>query len=775
MKKKLLPLLVVLSIVLTGCGDSAEIDMLNSIQALNSESDLSENYRLSYTDEQSMIYSQVSDRNLLDLSTLSACSEDELQQVINYMDSVDAQLTGSISGSDDIIASCFTNYLLAEFQNTPYYWQRTNMTIRGIDAESRSIVVDVKYKTIGFQKDVIPESLLVLGEPAYDQKLKVRYQRWMQIMQTKYNNYQSIDWQSAYNDFVTIYGDPQQIYDAQSNMTLTQEIFETGNQRTYENMIDSDAEQSGGTMTVRYVLVPNYVLGINLGITCQHMYITEFKLDNDITSGMQLFTNEGYDTVTDSVYDLIYRYFQCLDENDFRGLYKLTADFGKIDRHYQDVFNTTFMKHENFTVSLFDIQGTHIKCGVTVADKVRAKGSNMTFPSYTDRYYMELELLDGVLQVQNMVLLSRTIDGEPAITTDDADVNGFSTTIDLDNDDRIAIENLICDFSAMQLAGMDSNSPEFGQIVDLSMSEADLKTLSDNMKSHSGSQKVVWISNYQQGTSNYASVRCKELYQQSDNSINEVQCVYEFILKGGKWYVYGYRVTQSVRLDTTNLATTGSLCLIQPGNVVSYTSQVRGTASTSTETVSDVSESYDYAEYMPSLKSGSTEQGYNQTEGYNLSSSDYSDYFERLMSSSGNDITEDGFNNLLAALDTDIMSITSSLAQSSNASEEDEEGEESEEYIDNSDLISTLASVESPDAIMDELVAIMYNSVNNRYTGNEIVTVIEELDARIDETISAYSAISSYAEDSQSYSRSINQLDNIFGNCTSALKRTANN
>lgn len=711
--KKFIVLTLVASLmvgVLSGCGAQSDIDELNKLQATNTDAKVQQNYKLSYSDEQDMIYSQVSDRTLLDLTTLTACSDNELQQVINYLDSVDAQLCGTASSSDEeVIDSCFTDYLLCEFERTPYYWQRSQAVVRGIDAESRSIIVDVTYKTIDFDKDVQEESKIVLGEPAYEKKLQVRYDKWLEILNAKYNNSSSMEWQQNYDSFVKYYGDPELIIKSQSNYSLTENVFETGNQKTYQGLINSSAEESGATMLVRYVLVPNYVLGVNLGITCKHLYVLDYKLDNDVTASLELFTDEGYATVTDSVYELVYSYFQCMDEDDYSGLYSLTYDFGKLDKYYEDLFDTTYRKHDGFTISLFDITGTHITCGINISSKIRAKGSNMTFPAYTDRYYAELELVDGKLQVENLVLLSRTIEGEPAITTDEASTTGFAATIDLDNDDKLEIEQLICDFSAIQLS-KDTTSDNFAKIVDISMETSDLSTLKENMVSLSGVRKVAWISNYQQGTSNYASVKCKELYQYEDNSITEASVTYDFIMKGGRWYVYSYNVLSSVRLSTTNLATTGCLCLVSPNKVESYTSQVKGTSSTGTATVSDASVVYDYKEYTPTIKTGSVEQGLDTSAAYDLSSEDFDEYVAKLFDTAGLGSYEDYVVNCSVV----------------------------DDYL--TQLDDTL--VGKYEEAIKGYVAVYYNIVNNRYaTDLDKMAALETANAVVTELNSQVSSI----------------------------------
>ena len=632
MKKRLVTSVLLLSMLvtsLTGCSNSQqELSQLNSLQALNTDASVTDSYTLSYTDEQNLIYAQVTDRTLLDLSSLESCTEDELQQVVSYMNSVDQQLTGSAEPDNDIIDEKFTDYLLAQFEQTPYYWQRSKMQVRGIDAESRSIIVDVDYETIDYKKDVKEKSFIAKGCPDYDKLTQVRYEKYCNILSKKFLN-SNESWKSDLKKFEEVYGNIKDIYDSQSNYGLTDNVYETGNQKTYTGLVNSDEEQVGASMTVRYILVPNYVLGINLGLTCQHLYVTNYSLNEDPTKDRELFKDEGYATVTDSVYALIYSYFNCIDESDYNGLYKLTDSFGDLDKYYSDMFDTAYTKHNNFTLSVFNIQGTQIECGVTSSIQTRAKGSNMTYPTYTDRNYIKLELVDGELKIVNDVLLSRKIEGEPAITTSDADTSGFIASIDLDNEARQSIEKLICDFGALQL-NKETTSDAFGDVVDISMATSDLTKLQTNMTSLTGKEKVVFLVNYQQGTENYASVKCKEMFQAKDNSIVEAETTYSFMKKGGKWYIYQYDINSTVKLDSTNLNTTGCLALIAPGKVESYTSQVKATTDTSKDNKSDITVAYDYEHYKPAKKSGNNQQGFAKKTKDNVSDTDMTKMFKEL-------------------------------------------------------------------------------------------------------------------------------------------------
>lgn len=609
MRKKvvLFGLITSMTLGLTGCGSSSDIAKLNSLQALNSESTVS-TYNLTTSEKEDAVYAKVVARQLLDLSSLDACAENEKQQVLQFMNSVDSQLCGQLDPKQGVIDEAYTNYLLMEFEKTPYYWQRSQTNIRGIDAESRSIVVDVTYKTINYKKSCQRSSYLVQGEPNYTQKMAVRYNRWMHILELKYRG-GDVHWQGQYKKFKSVYGNPKDIFKSQRNLSLTENIYNTGNQKTYKGLTDSMEEDSNGTMVIRYILTPSYTLGINTGMQCSHMYRVSYELDNDCTEGLEIFNDEGYATISDNVYKLLYSYFTCIDESDFTGLYSLTKNFKDSDKYYEDYFETTYRKHDGFTVSLFDIAGTKVKCGITVSSKTRAKGANVSSPLYKDRYYVELELVNGKLQLTNIVLLSSTLEGEPTIDTKDAQTSGFTSGIDLEVKDKQDIEGLISNFSSIQLL-KDTTSDAFGDIVDTSIGQSQLSQLKHNMTSITGNKKVVWLKNYMQGTSNYASVKCRELFQKKDNSIYEADVMYNFISKGNKWYIYGYDINSVSKLDTTNLITTGNLCICKAGKVESLTSQVVDTTgSKSTDKVDNVGTVYEHDVYTPIKKKGVHEKG----------------------------------------------------------------------------------------------------------------------------------------------------------------------
>lgn len=594
-RKKIVLGLMCASLVvpLTACGSNKDMKELENMEASEGESNVSA-VSLSTVDKESLVYAQVSDRQLLDLTTLSACDETYIPNIEQFMTTVNDQITGAVDTDNGVIDENIVNYILFEMEKTPYYWSRTGMTIRGMDTSSRNVVVDVTYSTTGTVKPVKLDSSIVRGEPNYNKLLQTRAERWSSILSAKYDNSGEI--KSTYTQavaedqkkFEEVYGKVDDIIKEQNDESLASHVYETGIEDTYNCLVDDPAEADGGTMTFRFILEPSYAMGLNLGWSCDHVYLTSYTLASDPTSGYQVNTDEGTDIVIDSVDKLMHSYYKCIDESNHSGLYKLVADYKKYDKYFEDYFNNTYRNNNNYTISLFNINGKTVTYGVTLSRKVRAKNSKMSLPIYTERYLYTAQLNGDQLQIMNETLLSSVLEGEPAITTVTADTNGFSSSVTLTSDDKRAIEKRISEFGVVQLKG-DYTSNKFGDSVDISLPTGTLTTIRENMESGKGVKKVVWLTNYLQGTSNYASITCKELTQREDNSILERDVTYDLLFKNGNWYVSSYTINSSVRLDTTELTTKNCLFICNSKEVTDFTSQVKTGENSDVDEVPDAS------------------------------------------------------------------------------------------------------------------------------------------------------------------------------------------
>lgn len=583
-----------LALPLTGCGTSADMKELQNLEASEGESNVSA-VSLSTVDKESLVYAQVTDRQLLDLTTLAACDETYIPNIEQFMNTVNDQLIGAISTDDGVIDENIINYMLFEMEKTPFYWSRTGMVIRGMDTSSRNVVVDVTYSTTGATKPVKPDSTIVRGEPNYNQLLQVRLERWAGILSAKYDSTGNL--RSSYTDLVAedqrkfeeVYGKVDDIIKEQNQESLASTVYENGIENTYNCLVDDPSEAVGGTMTFRFILEPSYAMGLNLGWSCSHVYLTSYTLASDPTAGLQVTSDEGTDIVIDNIDKLMNSYYKCIDESNHSGLYTLVADYKKYDKYFEDYFNNTYRNNNNYTISLFNVEGKTVTYGVTLSRKVRAKNSKMSLPIYTERYLYTATLVGDKLQILNETLLSSVLEGEPAITTKDADVNGFSSSVTLTNDDKRAIEERLSEFGVVQLKG-EYNSDKFSKSVDISLPTGVLTTIRENMESGKGVKKVVWLTNYLQGSSNYASVTCKELTQRKDESILERDVTYDLLFKNGSWYVSNYVINSSVRLDTTELTTKNCLFICNKDEVTDFTSQVKTGQNSEVDEVPDASE-----------------------------------------------------------------------------------------------------------------------------------------------------------------------------------------
>lgn len=564
MRKRFVSLLTIVTsvILLGGCGDDSEYKEISSLESIDtsSVSSVSSITALSKSDRENLIYQQIADRTLIDTTALDTISNEDGAVISNYIEDICARLKGA---DNDSLSDSFTNYLLFEMEKTPYEWSKSTVEILGINSSSRSFIVDVTFKTNNKLKNVKSDSAIPIGDPDYDRKCKNRLERYLEILEYKKNDYNGVyDWQSKLDEFEEHYGTVESIIDSQIDYSLYEKAMQ-GEVNTYSCMVDSEVEQLGATMKVRFILSYEYSLGVKLGMSCDHMYIVNYTLETDPLEDLDTLTIEGSSTISDAVDSLIYSENRAIDEDNYNGLYSLIDDFGKYDKYYYDMFETSYRKIKGYVIALYDVDGTTITAGVTRVRKIRAKGSNMSYPTYEEKWLYTIELVGNELEIINEVLIYSTLIGEPAIVsnTDANDVDGFVSSVSITDDDKVEIENSISDFCTLQVNN-DENSDRFLNTIDISISARELSQLKEDMFSIEGVvSKATWIKNYNTAYTNYVNLTLLEVFYKEDGTALECESTVSLIYKNSsRWQVFEYTRLSAVSINPDSVSTTSSLC-----------------------------------------------------------------------------------------------------------------------------------------------------------------------------------------------------------------------
>lgn len=543
MKKRLLTVIIGCTSMfsLTGCSLS-EVSNLEKLEPMCSEADIDVMSLSSTVDSDT--YSNISKNQLIDTDSLDDVPEQDVEDIKSFMDKVDSQLHG---GDDGVLDNNLTSYLYFEFEKTPYNWKRDKMEIRGMDATSRNVVVDVTYKTDGSTKSVQSPSSIVLGEPSYEQKVAERYESWSEYVQASKKGKNA---SQALDSFNSKYG-------ASASQSLAEQLKSTKSVKTYNCMV-GDNKKDNATMTIRYIITPRYKLGVNLGLSCEHLYLLNYTLDKDVLSEDD---NSENSVLVKNINDVLYRYYRALGEDNHTGLYTLVSNYANWNEYFNDYFKTTYRSNGGYTISLNKVEGTSITCTVELSRKVRALGSDMSYPCYKETYQYELELSGDKLKIVDEQLLSSELNSEPAIKTADADTSGFKSDVTLSNSDKEAIQKQIANLGVVQLTG-DYSSSEFGDVVDLSISNASLSSIKEALGTVADAEKkVIWLTCFNQGYSNFASVSLKELYQKDSGELVECNSTLDLVKKD-VWLCYNYKVNSVSKLSTKELTTVDSICTV---------------------------------------------------------------------------------------------------------------------------------------------------------------------------------------------------------------------
>ena len=571
---------VCIVVSLGGCSNAA-VNSINKMSPLTSLAS-AEGASLSHSEREDIVFQKVTDRKLLDISKLSQVPQQDADSLSDYMNKVTKVLQG---GSDTSFSDNLANYLQFEFNKTPYVWDRDAVNIIGVDTVSRRYVVDVKFKTTDALKSVIPASKICLGEPDYDLKMQLRYERYMEILNAKLATSSVGGFGIAPSAVVDVsgakiakfeetYGGVKSIIESQKEVSRIQRMRDdwtsgkvVGGKHlgyTYNGLIDSPYEKSSATMTVRFVILKNFTLGVPVGFTCEHLYLTDYNLGTDPTKGLTATNKTGADIVSKNINDVLFRFDRCVDEDNHIGLYSLISTYSAIDKYYADMFQYTYRKLLGFTTTLYSIDGGTMTVGVDRVRKVRGKGTSMQLPTYAEKYIYTMAVVGTKIKILDEVLISSKVIGEPVIQngSDSTSIDSSLLGNTINKENKALVCTAVTSFGKLQV-NQDTSSDKFRNVVDLSLSTSEILQLKVNMLGIKASKKVTWVESWMYSSSVYCQLRLKEVYTGLDGQSYDCESEVDLMKRDGKWQVIKYDTSLIVPVSTGSVDTATALSVVE--------------------------------------------------------------------------------------------------------------------------------------------------------------------------------------------------------------------
>lgn len=589
MSKRILSLVlisVMMCGLLTGCGFQENLQAAKQVEQTTPVT-LSEvtgtRMSISTTNEEieSEIYNYITDRIVVDSSLLISVKSQDEKNIRNLIANINTQLSGK--AGIDALTDEYANYLLLEFARTPFEWSQSNVNILGFDPSTRLYFVDVTYSTTGQTKMIVPNSKIANGDPDGTVKKTKRYTDYITMLTYKMRG-DSEKYTNSYNTFISRWGEIDDIFAEQQGVSL----YERTQQRTsiqagenqatggigkltYSGLQSNGAVQNIGaaTMTVRYVLKYELNLGEETDMCVESLYVKDFKLNNadsilkSVTKETSLISLEVLKPFID---ELIWSYNKCVEESNPEGLYSLYSGYETIDKYYDEIRDYTYNSIGAYTYEVLSRNGHTVVVKVNRINQIRARGADMSLPTYEETLLFVLELgRNDTILIKNIYLLNRNLIGEPLSVI--RNVSGISeqiqyATVAFSDSNSEAIKETLKKFSAVVTNG-DYSSDAFLEAVDIGISQVVMNRMANTIKSIVPTKKAMYIVSWDVKTNVYCSLTVREVFQ-CDNGNCDTEAVIDLGYRDGSWKVVNYTRTVNIKTDLTELTpenTSQALCL----------------------------------------------------------------------------------------------------------------------------------------------------------------------------------------------------------------------
>lgn len=518
--------------------------------------------QLSLEEKEGLIYRYVSDTLRVNEDNLIAIEQKDLYNINNLLREVSNTLRGS---EDKAIPDEFINYLLLEFARTPYEWEQVEVKPIGMDPASRLYFVDVTYKNTNTFKTVIPSSKIPNGSPNEESLKQQRYRDYISYL--SYKSRGNIEQANLLlQEFENRWGKVSDVFNEQQGVSLAERTFQLNQDSgglgklTYSGLVQDSRFNSKATMTMRYVFKYRYNLGEEKDMGVVAIYLKDYSLDNvdAILSRYNTPSALGVEVLKPFIDQVIISYHKAVEESNDRGLYSLYYDYSTVDKYYDDLTRYTYNMFGGYTFEVLERSGTNVAVKVDRIRKARAKGSDMSLPTYQETliYNMVLDN-DDKIRIRNVHLLKSSLIGEPVSLI--KNVSGISETIQYSSQtftkaNREAVEEVLKKFMGVVFSAK-VDTPEFAEVVDVGVSGATLQKMTDYITAiPNAKRKVNYLVSWDTRTNVFVSVTMREIFE-TDEGTFDTESVVDLANRNGKWKVVNYTRTINIKTSGTVLDT----------------------------------------------------------------------------------------------------------------------------------------------------------------------------------------------------------------------------
>lgn len=562
MKKYVSLLLLICMCVglLTGCGVGSSSVNLNSISSMSME-EVAGSRLLASTSQslESEIYNYVSDRIVVDGSKLIKVTAKDEKNITALLENINIQLSGK---GGNVLTEEYANYLLLEFAKTPYEWLMSSKDIVGFDPAARLYFVDVTYTTTQTYKNVVPNSAIPLGHSDADRLRKKRYSDYISMLTYKHRGDAA-----KYNDslwkFTNAWGNVQDIYDEQQGVSLYERTAsrtgESGGigRLTYSGLVrDNNFKDRGAKMTVRYILKYALNLGEESDLSVEALYVKNYSV-NDVENLIKSYTlkdEAALEVLKPFIDKVLLGYNKCVEESNHVGLHQLFTDYSMIDKYYDEINNYTYNSIGSYQFDILERKNNGKEVAVIVyrVNQIRARGANMSLPTYEERLIFNMQLgKDDTITITDVYLLDSKLIGEPLSVI--RNVTGISDQIQYSDtafasSNKAKVEELLKKFSDV-VTNSDYKSDKFLSCVDIGVSQETLNRMADTIKAITPNKKTMYIVNWDTKTNVYCSVTVREVFE-CNNGNFDTEAVIDMGNRNGEWKVVNYTRTLNIKTNS---------------------------------------------------------------------------------------------------------------------------------------------------------------------------------------------------------------------------------